>query len=185
MNSTANSSILAQGLAFWPSAGRLVVADVVNDQLLLEKTSSAQLPSTTAIFSETQIQSWHANRSVQLQGSRGVAPGPADSLLVADTFDHCIRKFEKVGQVTVLAGICGKPGWATAALPIVAATRSRLFFPASVAFDEQTDSLLIADTSNHCVRVVNLQTGVISVLVGQLGPNGIGTGYSGDGTTPW
>ena len=60
------------------------------------------------------------------------------------------------------------------------ATSATLDFPSGLAFDRE-NNLYIADFSNHRIRKVDNQNGIITTVAGNgYGTNGTG-GYSGDG----
>src|SRR5690606_3776125 len=65
---------------------------------------------------------------------------------------------------------CGDGGLATAA---------KLYAPFSLAIDSD-DNILIADTYNHAIRMVDQSTGLISTLTGQVG-SACSSGDCGDG----
>lgn len=82
-----------------------------------------------------------------------------------------VRKVDASGIITTVAGN-GDPDFSGDG---GAATEASLDQPTGLAFDRQ-GNLLIADSSNHAVRRVNLADGSISTVAG----NGT-EGYSGDG----
>jgi hypothetical protein len=96
-----------------------------------------------------------------------------DKLYIADSLHHKIREVDLVSNIiTTIAGIgsfgaTGDGGVATSAA---------LDTPHDLAFAPQGNQLYIADTFNHKIRKIDLQTKIISTVVG----NGT-AGYSGDG----
>jgi hypothetical protein len=96
-----------------------------------------------------------------------VAVAPDGAVYVADTYGHRIRRIDRDGTITTVAGT-GMPGSTGTGGP---ATAARLRFPFGV--DVAADgTLLIADTFNH--RVVRVdRTGRLLVVAG--------TGIAGDG----
>jgi len=93
-------------------------------------------------------------------------------LLIADTFNHRIRRIDRHGVITTVAGN-GKAAYSGDNGP---ATQASLNNPQSIAFDRD-GGLLIADTFNHVVRRVD-RNGVISTVAGTT------PGYGGDGGAP-
>ncbi len=73
-------------------------------------------------------------------------------LLVADTFNHCVRKIDKNGKVTTFAGSCGAKGGFGG--DGGAATAAKLKRPFGVHVDKKSGRVYIADTQNNRVRVV-------------------------------
>ena len=83
-------------------------------------------------------------------------------LFIADTGNHRIRMFDpQTERVTTVAGN-GTRGFAGDNGP---AQMSQLNSPTSIAFDQNGD-LYIADTSNNRIRRIDMQTKVISTVVG-------------------
>ena len=123
-------------------------------------------------------------------GERGVGPdigaGPSvvfdtpyavevdleGNLYIADSFNHRVRKVDTAnGIVSTVAGN-GTPGFGGDGGP---APQAQLHFPTGLFIDENRN-LLIADSFNHRIRVVQLEAGIISTIVG-----GDTLGFSGDG----
>lgn len=91
---------------------------------------------------------------------------------IADTMNHRIRKVEAgSGLITTIAGT-GQKRWSGDGGPAISAA---LHEPTALALDRK-GHLYIADQSNHRVRSLDLETGIINTIAG--------TGeaeYSGDG----
>jgi sugar lactone lactonase YvrE len=92
----------------------------------------------------------------------GITLDTTGNLWVADTFNHTIRKITPSGVVTTVAGAVGVAGKADGI-----GSQARFNYPWGLAFDN-TGNLIIADTYNHLVRVMD--------------PSGIVTAYAGSGT---
>jgi uncharacterized protein (TIGR03437 family) len=93
-------------------------------------------------------------------------------MYIADTSNHCIRMISG-GAITTFAGVCGTAGFFGDGGQ---ATLANLNNPSAVAVDQNGD-VLIADTSNHVVRIV-VPSGIISTFAGNFS---LGPGYTGDG----
>lgn len=99
-----------------------------------------------------------------------------DTLYVADTFNHIIRKIDiATGGVTTLAGTPGVSGTSDSA-------ESPALFnsPADVIVDETGENLYIIETENHVVRWMNLPTGEIRRIAGYPGSPGSSDGSGND-----
>jgi len=93
----------------------------------------------------------------------------AGDLLIADTFNHRIRRVDRRGTITTVAG----NGLAAYSGDGGQATQASLNTPQGIAFDRE-GALLIADTFNHVVRRVD-NSGKIATLAGTV------PGHGGDG----
>jgi streptogramin lyase len=101
-----------------------------------------------------------------------VAFDKAGNLYFSDTFNHRIRKVDKAGVISTVAGngtkgFGGDGGKATDAM---------LNEPYGVELDAD-GNLFIVDRLNYCVRKLDAKTGVISTVAGTGGKSGFG----GDG----
>ena len=103
----------------------------------------------------------------------GVAVGPDGTMYFADTAWHVIRRVDKSGATSVVAGTLGASG---ASGDGGAAVSAMLNNPSGIAIATSGD-ILIADNNNHAIRVVRASTGIISTIAGTLGVSGA----SGDG----
>ncbi len=74
------------------------------------------------------------------------------SLVVADTFNNCIRKIDKSGKITTFAGTCSKKGGFGGDGGL--ATAAKLKHPYGVHVDKKTGRVYIADTQNNRIRAV-------------------------------
>lgn len=97
----------------------------------------------------------------KLNSPTGVAVDAAGNVYIADQMNHRVRKVDKDGIISTVAGT-GLPGYSgNGGL----ATRARLFYPCCIALDKQ-GNLFIADRTNNRVRRVDAQTGTISLAAG-------------------
>ncbi len=84
------------------------------------------------------------------------------NLFIADTRNHVIRRVDaKTGVVTTLAG-SGEPGFAGDGQT---GTAVKFKQPHSVVLDGD-GGLLVADTQNHRLRRIDLQSGIVSTVSG-------------------
>jgi len=99
----------------------------------------------------------------------GVAVDLAGNLYVADTLNHRVRKVDRAGIITTLAGI-GVAGLSGDNGPAIAATLNE---PAGLAVDS-AGNVYVVDRKNNCIRKISA-AGVITTVVGG------GTAAVGDG----
>ena len=90
----------------------------------------------------------------------GVTRGPDGLIYVCEYKGHCIRRIEKDGTLTIIAGKPGQNGYSGDGGP---AHEARLFDPHEIRFDSQ-GRLYMSDTSNHVVR--RIDDGIISTVAG-------------------
>ncbi len=114
----------------------------------------------------------------------GLAMDGEGSLYIADTFNHCIRKVVPgpngvIGDgdpsreiITTVAGRCTVSGYSgDGGLAI----NARLNTPFDLDFGPD-GRLYVADTVNHVVRAIDMNTGIIETIAGTSA-----AGFSGDG----
>lgn len=97
------------------------------------------------------------------------------NMYVADTNNHRIRRIDTAGIITTVVGN-GTQGFSGDNGPALEASLRR---PVDVAIGPD-GNLYIADTYNHCVRMVDLATNIITTIAG----TGTVSGSSGDGGRP-
>lgn len=88
----------------------------------------------------------------RLNHPRDVAVHTYGDMYIADTHNHCIRKVDRAGLVSTVAGRCGERGFEGDG---GSAVNALLHLPFGVALDARGD-LYIADTGNHRIRKVTL-----------------------------
>ena len=113
-----------------------------------------------------------AASEARIRGPFGVIVGPDGSLYVCDTYNHCIRKVDKGGIVSTVAGVGGKKGYSGDGGQ---AAKALLNEPYEVRFDKKGD-LYFVEMMNHLIRKVDMKTGLVSTVAG-TGEKGFG----GDG----
>ena len=107
----------------------------------------------------------------------GLACDADDNLLVADCGNNRIRRITPGGLVTTVAGRSGAYGHKDGP-----AARAKFNFPWDVAV-RPSGSILVADTFNHCIRVIYADPGTaiasVYTLAGQPEEDGFADGNSG------
>jgi sugar lactone lactonase YvrE len=109
--------------------------------------------------------------AAEFKGPLGVAVRPDGIIVVADTSNHSIRLVTPEGVVTTLAGDARTGGYADGI------GQAALFnYPSGVAI-LSNGNIVVADTSNRRIRLVDFATGAVTTLAGStLGyADGIGS----------
>ena len=137
----------------------LYVADMGNHAIRAVNISTGEL-STIAGYPP------HAGVEDETGGELFNVPGgvilDGDTLYVADTYNHSIRKIDiGTGKTTTIAGTPGVSG-------ATDSTESPALFnlPTDVIINEAGDFIYIVDTYNHVVRSMNILTGEVRTFVG-------------------
>jgi trimeric autotransporter adhesin len=110
--------------------------------------------------------------SALLYYPRGVAVDASVNIYIADAYNHRIRMVTK--STVIISTVAGTGSYGYSGDGGLA-TSARLYRPARVAVDA-SGNIYIADTANHCIRMVTKSTGIISTVAGTGS-----YGYSGDG----
>jgi len=112
-----------------------------------------------------------AATNAQLNFPTGVARGPDGAFYFCDTSNHRIRKINPDGTIHTVAGT-GEKGRSGDGGPAMAAKLSE---PYEVRFD-RAGNIFWVERLNHCVRKLDIKTGIVSTIAGTGA-----AGFSGDG----
>jgi len=108
-------------------------------------------------------------QNAQFHSPRSAVMGPDGFIYVADTLNHCIRRIDAEGGVTLFAGSPEQSGYADGAL-----TQAMFYEPCGLAFDED-GALYVADSANHAIR--KIADGMVTTVAGAPGAVNRSTGY--------
>ncbi len=159
----------------WPtgvavdSAGIVYVADMANNTI--RRVTSAGEVTTLAGLAGQAGSADGTGNAAGLNGPYSVAIDGAGNIIVADTYNHTIRRVTPAGEVTTLAGLAGQSGSVDGP-----GDAARFNLPFGVAVDK-AGNIFVADTENHTIRMVT-PAGVVTTLAGLTGHHGTedGTG---------
>ena len=148
------------------SVGNLYIADTSNDRV---RKSGPEWNDFHRCRRWIRRRWWRLAIEAQLNKPSGVAVDSSGNLYIADSYDNRIRKVDRDGIISTVAGN-GTSGYSGDG---GRATEARLDYPARVVVDAK-GNLYIVDEYNHCVRKVDTN-GIITTIAG----NGL-RGYAGD-----
>ena len=100
---------------------------------------------------------------------RSVAVDGEGVIYVADTMNHCIRRVDTNGNVTLYAGGPTESGFRDGAL-----TEARFYEPCGLYLSPEGE-LYVADSANHCIRKIS--NGAVTTIAGAPGEPDRNTGY--------
>lgn len=147
----------------YDAVGNLVFSDTANHQL--KRWNQAN--DTVEVIAGTGRKGFSGDggpaRAAELDEPYGVAPAPDGSIYFVDRLNRRVRKIDgATGIITTVAGN-GRPETSGDGGP---ANRAGLVEPNGLALDPKAEDLLIADVQACRIRVVDLNTGVISTFAG-------------------
>jgi len=150
------------------AAGDLLIADTAGSRI--RKVGIDGIITTMAGGGTNGLGDGGPATKARLSDPQGVVSDASGNMVIADTYYHRIRKVDRNGIITTVAGN-GGIGYSGDGGP---ATNATLFYPFAVAV-EASGSLFIADSENYRVRKVDTN-GIITTVAG----NGT-DGFTGDG----
>ena len=161
-----------KGVAVIPSSGVIVVADTNNHRIRLVTPGGV----VTTLAGSTQGSTNGTGAGASFNAPFGVAVLPDGNIVVADQTNHRIRLITPGGVVTTLAG--DTQGFADGT-----GTGASFRFPTGVAVTS-TGDIVVADQSNHRIRLVTYPGGVVTTLAGSTAGSTNGTGTGANFNTP-
>jgi len=143
-------------------AGNLYIAQLAGGQVI-RLDSRGQLGVFAGIGGKGYAGDGGPAAQAQFNGMHNLAVLPNGDVLVADTWNCCVRKIDaKTGVITTIAGT-GKKGFSGDGGPADKADSGGIY---CITLDAPRNRLLMADLDNRRIRVVNLASGTIDTLAG-------------------
>jgi DNA-binding beta-propeller fold protein YncE len=106
-----------------------------------------------------------------------VLDASGETLFIADSINHAIRKLDiRTNQVTTLAGVGAEPGATDSLDDKGNRTKARFNTPRNLVMSADARSLYVTDTGNFAIRRIDLNTGDVVTILGQLGEPGTADG---------
>lgn len=140
--------------------GNMFVADFGNNEI--REISPAGVVTTFAGSTQAGFVNGKGT-AARFNNPSGLAFDTQGNLYVSDELNNAIRKIDPSGNVTTFAGT-GSIGVANG--PRLSATFQR---PIGLCMDSIGGNLIIADSRNNMIREINISTGMVSTLAGQIG----------------
>jgi len=106
----------------------------------------------------------------QFHSPAGITTDKSGNLYVADSLNHCIRKIDKTGNVSLYAG--GKKGYADG-------KRSTAKFDTPMGIYCDNERLYITDSQNQRIRMIDLKTEKVTTIAGNASYYEKSTLYAG------
>jgi len=153
------------------ASGTVLIADSVNNRVRRVNLQTGQVTTVAGTGNPGSIGDNIPAISADLNFPTAVAVDSSGNIFIADTFNHRIRRVDGLTSVVDTVAGTGMPGF-NGDNPD--ARLAQLSFPFGVAVDA-IGNVLIADSFNNRVRLVNVQSGEIKTIIGTTFP-----GYNGD-----
>ena len=146
------------------SSGNVYVTDSSNHTI--RKITPAGVVTTLAGTAGSQGSNDGTGAAARFYLPKDVAVDASGNVVVADTYNHTIRKITSAGVVTTLAGTAGSFGSSDGT-----GVAARFKSPLGVAVDA-SGSVYVADTDNSTIRKIT-PAGAVSTLAGAAWSRGI------------
>jgi DNA-binding beta-propeller fold protein YncE len=158
------------GAEFTPS-GEMVIVEMEHGNRILKVDAQGVLHVIGGTGAKGYSGDGGPATAATFTGNHKLQITPSGDLLIADSFNHTLRKIDaKSGVVTTLAGN-GKKGFAGDGGPAAQAQFSTLI---QIALDRAGKQLFIADIGNKRIRKIDLASGTVSTVAGN-GKSGVPT----------
>ena len=154
-----------------PAVISLLIADTENHRIRKVDLATGLITTFAGNGSSGYSGDGGPATDAELNYPKGVFADQSGNVYIADTLNHRIRKVDTDGIITTFAGNGSSGHSGDGGL----ATNASLSEPTAVAVDG-LGNLYIADSKNHCIRMVDTD-GVIDTVAGMPGISG----YNGDG----
>lgn len=142
--------------------GDLYIADRGNHRIRVISASTGSIQTVAGQGLPGSSGDGGPGKDARLRSPRGVAIGPNGDLYIADSGNHAVRRLAgSTGILTTIAGT-GEAGFSGDG---GAAALARLCDPEGIAVGPSGD-LYIADTGNHRVRRLEVESGTITTIAG-------------------
>jgi sugar lactone lactonase YvrE len=150
-------------------AGNMYIAELSGGRILKVNTKGVLTTVAGALNAKGYAGDGGPAAKAQFNGMHHLVVAPNDDIYIADTWNHCVRKIDaKTGTITTIAGT-GKKGFSGDGGPATKAEFGGIY---SLDLDAKGERLYLADLDNRRIRVVQLNTGIVTTIAGN-GQNGV------------
>lgn len=171
-SAATDTSVFLPGGVAVDASRNLYVADSGNNRIRRVDGATGIISTVAGLGSPSSANDGALAVNAGISNPGALLLDGAGDLYIADSSNHAVRKLSlATGRLTTIAGQLNQQGYTGDGGPATSAT---LNTPEGLAFDPG-GNLFIADTKNHVIRKVDLQTGLISTYAGTQ------FGYAGDG----
>jgi hypothetical protein len=148
-----------------------LIADAENHRIRMVDTSTGIITTFAGTGTSGYSGDGGPATDARLNYPKGLFADQAGNVFIADSLNHCIRKVDPDGIITTVAGngISGYSGDGGLA------EYASLDEPHSVAVDG-LGNIYIADSKNHCIRMVDINTDIIDKVAGICDSSGYSDG---------
>lgn len=145
------------------AAGEMIIVEMTKGERVLKVGKDGVLRVIAGTGKKGYSGDGGPATAAQVNGIHNLQIAPNGDLLIADSFNHTLRKLDpKTGVITTLAGN-GKGGFAGDGGPAKDAQFSTLI---QIALDPAGKNLFIADIGNKRVRKIDLASGTVTTVAG-------------------
>jgi sugar lactone lactonase YvrE len=148
-----------------------LIADTENHRIRMVNTSTGVITTFAGTGTPGYSGDGGPATNARLNYPKGLFADQSGNVFIADTLNHRIRKVDPEGIITTVAG----KGFSGYSGDGGLAKNASLNEPHGVAVDG-LGNIYIADSKNHCIRMVDITTEIINGVAGTCGSSG----YSGD-----
>lgn len=161
LNTRLDTSELAQPSGLYFRDGLLYFADSESSTVRVADYTNNTVMTISGTLENNLFQFGDVDGAVgtsRLQHPLGVTGAPDGTIYIADTYNHKIKAVDETLNTITLFGLGGNGGFVDGDSSI-----AQFDEPADVKYHDH--KLYVADTNNHAIRVIDLNTNIVSTVV--------------------
>lgn len=145
----------SQGTVFVTDTGNHTIRKITSDGAVTTFAGTAGINGTTDGPGATAL----------FRNAEGITVDASDNVIVADTYNHTIRRITPAGVVTTIAGTAGTSGSSDGT-----GTSAEFSYPQALVVDS-VGNIFVADSNNHTIRKIDTND-VVTTFAGAPGFTG-------------